>query len=308
MRWAIDDIPIFAAVVEHGGMSAAADALGMPKSTISTAVSRLEKGLGLRLFERNLRSLRLTEEGTAFYRHAQMILEQVREADATVAGLRAEPSGRLTVALPPAFCQEIVAPQLARFHHAYPKIKLDMLINPHGVDLLRDQADVAVVVGPLADSELVVRTLIAGPLIWVASPAYLAGRTLGPGLEDLQGHLQICEQRYGLAAMPVHVDGQAARIDLSAGLSHVGNPLVVREAVVKGAGIAPLPRHYCQDQIASGALVEVYDHVTFDVAASTISLVYQGRRLVSPRLRAFVDFLADACRRRGTGPAGAGAP
>ncbi|MBI2240838.1 MAG: LysR family transcriptional regulator [Magnetospirillum gryphiswaldense] len=301
MRWAIDDIPLFAAVVDHGGMSAAAEALGMPKSTLSTAVARLEKGLGLRLFDRNLRQLRLTEEGTTFYRHAQMILEQVREADATVAGLRAEPAGRLVVALPPAFCQEIVAPRLGWFHAAYPKIKLDMVINAHGVDLLRDQADLAGVVGPLADSEMVVRSLIAGPLIWVASPDYLARAHLGDSLDDLVGHLQVCEQRYVLPAVPVHVNGQAARIDLSAGLSHVGNPLVVRAAVMNGAGIAPLPRHYCQDQIADGSLVQVYGHVTFDVAASTISLVYQGRRLMSPRLRAFIDFLVDICRRRNGG-------
>lgn len=300
MRWILDDIPLFAAVVEHGGMSAAAAALSMPKSTLSTAVARLEKGLGLRLFERHSRSLRLTEEGGTFHRHAQSILEQVREADAAVAGLRAEPSGRLVAALPPAFCQEIVAPKLAAFHAAYPKITLDLIANAHGVDLLRDQADLAVVVGKLADSELVVRTLIASPLIWVASPAYLAGTALGPGLDELRAHLRLCERRYAVAAMPVHIDGQATRIDLATGLSQVGNPLVAREAVIHGAGITPLPRHYCLDQLASGALVEVYRHITFDAAAATLSLVYPGRRLMSPRLRAFIDFLGEVCRPRAT--------
>lgn len=296
MRWTLDDVPLFAAVVDKGGITAAAEALGMPKSTVSTAISRLERDLGLRLLERNSRNVRLTEEGAAFFRHAQLILEQVREADATVAGLRAEPAGRLSAAMPPAFCQEIVAPRLGRFLAAYPRIELDIVITSHGVDLLRDQVDLAVVVGPLADSELMTKTLLAGPLVWVTSPGYLADYPEGESLDDLRRHVRICETRYGLPRLPVHVRGQAAQIDLSSGLSHVGNPVVVREAVLNGAGVSLLPRHYCRAQLADGALVEVYRHVTLDVAASTLSAVYPGRRLISPRLRVFLDLLVDACR------------
>ncbi len=296
MRWSLDDLPIFAAVIEHRSMTAAAEALGQPKSTVSTAISRLERAVGLRLFDRHSRAIRLTEEGATFQGHVQAILEQVREADAALAGLRAEPSGKLTVALPPAFCQELVAPRLPAFHAAYPQVTLDLVITARGIDLLREQVDLAVVVGRLADSDLVVRTLYAGPLVWVASPDWLSGRNLGPSLAELRRHVQICETRYALPRLPVQVNGEATHIDLSTGLTQVGNPLVVREAVLNGAGIAPLPRHYCRSQIADGSLIEVFGHVAFEPDASTLSAVYPGRRLVSPRLRVFLDFLVEASR------------
>ena len=106
MRWTIDDVPVFVAVVDQNGVTAAARALGMPKSTVSKALSRLEEALGLRLIERNSRNLRVTGEGETFYRQAVLIMEQVREADAAMAGLNAVPSGRLVAALPPALCQD----------------------------------------------------------------------------------------------------------------------------------------------------------------------------------------------------------
>ena len=296
MGWKLDDLPIFASVAEHGSITAAADVLGMPKSTVSTVLARLERELGVRLMERNSRNLRLTAEGQTFLRHAQEILEQVHAADATMAGMRAEPTGRLAVALPPAFCQEIVAPRLASFRARYPRIALELVVTSHGADLLRDQVDLAVVVGPLEDSDLVSRTLLAGPLIWVASPGYLARHPLSEGLDALRAHVQICERRYGLPRFPVHWDGEPAQIDLSRGVWHVNSPLVVREAVLAGAGIAPLPQHYCRSQIAHGRLIQVFPQVTFDIAASTLTAVCLSRRLMSPRLRVFLDFLGEACR------------
>ena len=296
MNWKIDDVPTFLAVVDRHGITAAAKVLGQPKSTVSNAIARLEQGLGFRLMDRNSRSLRITREGEIFYRQAQLIMEQVHEANATMAGMNAVPTGRLNAALPPAFCQEIVAPRLADFRAAYPQITLDLVITPQGSALLRDQVDIAVVVGPLDDSELIARTLISGPLIWVASPAYLAEHRIGPAVEDIRAHVQICEKRYGLDRMSIHVDGQASQIDLSRGIAHVNDPLVVRRAVLKGAGLTLLPQHYCREQIAEGSLVRMCEHVTFDVSASTLTAIYPSRRLLSPRVRAFLNFLTETCR------------
>lgn len=295
MRWKIDDVPVFVAVVDQNGITAAAKTLGMPKSTVSTTLTRLEQGLGLRLLDRNSRNLRITREGETFYRQAQLIVEQAREADAMMAGHNTVPSGRLSVALPPAFCQEIVAPNMVAFRDAYPAIELDLIITSHGVELLRDLADIVVVVGPLEDSELVSRTLISGPLVWVASPQYLAENSVGNEPKSIVSHIQMCEKRYGLTRMPVHVDGSAANIDLSHGISHVNDPLVVRRAVMNGAGLSLLPRHYCREQLSQGSLVEICQHVTFDLAASKLTAVYPSRRLMSPRIRAFLEFLNEVC-------------
>jgi DNA-binding transcriptional LysR family regulator len=295
MKWKIDDVPVFVAVVDQNGITAAAKTLGMPKSTVSTTLARLEQGLGLRLLDRNSRNLRITREGETFYRQAQLIVEQVRETDAMMAGHNTVPSGRLAVALPPAFCQEIVAPNLFAFRNAYPAIELDLIITSHGVELLRDLADIAVVVGPLEDSELVSRTLISGPLVWVSSPEYLAGNSIGDDPQGIVSHVQMCEKRYGLGRMPVRIGGNAINIDLSHGISHVNDPLVVRGAVMNGAGLSLLPLHYCRDQLTQGSLVEICQHVTFDLSASKLTAVYPSRRLMSPRTRAFLELLTEVC-------------
>jgi DNA-binding transcriptional LysR family regulator len=295
MKWNIDDIPVFLAVVEQSGITAAARSLDMPKATVSKSVTRLEQALGLRLLERTSRSLRVTSEGQTFYRQAFLIMEQVRAADATMAGLNAVPSGRLVVALPPAFCQEIVSPSLAVFHERYPQVELDLIITSQRVDMLRDQVDVALVVGPQDDSDMVSKTLFSGRLIWVTSPAYARTHRLGKNPAALVKHVQLCEKRYGTRRMPVRVNGHAAQVDLSRGITHLNDPLSVRRAVMSGAGVSVLPWLYCREQIAEGTLVEVGRHIAFDLSASKLSVVYPSRRLISPKTRAFLDFIDDIC-------------
>lgn len=295
MKWRLDDLPVFLAVVEQGGISAAARTLGLSKSSVSVVLTRLEHSLQLRLLDRSTRSLRVTTEGEVFYRQALLIMEQASEADALMAGLGAAPSGQLTVALPPAFCHEMVAPRLASFQQRYPEVQLALVVTSHGAALVRERADLAVVVGQLEDSELVSRPLLSGALIWVASPAWLAQHTLGQTLPDICAQVQICETRYGLRRMPVHVDGEPGELDLERGITQVNDPLVVRRVVLGGGGVSVLPRHYCVQQLADGSLVEVLQHIRFDVAASRLTAVYPGRKMLSPRVRAFLEFLVELC-------------
>lgn len=295
MKWQLNDLPVFLAVLEQGGISAAARTLGLSKSGVSVVLARLERSLELRLLDRSTRSLRVTAEGEAFYRQALLVMEQAREADAVMAGLGAAPSGKLTVALPPAFCHEMVAPRLASFRQRYPEVQLELVVTSNGAAMVRESADLAVVVGPLEDSELVSRTLLSSALIWVASPTWLATYTLGETLPEICAQVQICETRYGLRRMPMHVDGEPGQLDLARGITHVNNPLVVRRVVLGGGGVSVLPRHYCVQQLADGSLVEVLQHIRFDLAASRLTVVYPGRKLLSPRVRAFLEFLVEIC-------------
>jgi DNA-binding transcriptional LysR family regulator len=291
MNWQMDDLPVFLAVVDQGGLSAAARVLGAPKSTVSASLARLEAGLGLRLLDRSTRTLRLTAEGEAFRRQAQLIVEQAKEADALMAGLGSKPSGRLTVALPPAFAQDLVAPNLPQFRARYPDVDLELVVTTHGAAMVRDTADLAVVVGPLEDSELVSRTLLEPELIWVASPKWLKAHALGESLEAIRAQVQICETRYALKRLALLVNGEEASLDLSRGVMRVNHPLVVRRVVLEGGGLSVLPRPYCTEAIAQGRLVQVLQHIRFSQAGSRLTVVYAGRRLLSPRVRAFLAFL-----------------
>jgi DNA-binding transcriptional LysR family regulator len=290
MKWQLDDLPVFLAVVEQAGISAAARALGAPKSTVSAALARLETGLGLRLLDRSSRTLRLTAEGEAFQRQAQLIVEQAREADALMGGLASRPAGRLTVALPPAFTQDLVAPRLPQFRQRYPAVDLEIIVTTLGAAMVRDSVDLAVVVGALEDSELVSRALLEPELIWVASPLWLASNTPGEGLDTLRSQVQICETRYAQRRLRLQVHGEEAFIDLT-GAIKVNHPLVVRRVVEAGGGVSLLPRTYCADALAEGRLVQVLPHCRFAQVGSRLTVVYPGRRLLSPRVRVFLEFL-----------------
>lgn len=185
----------------------------------------------------------------------------------------------------------MVAPNLAAFRRDYPEVELELVVTSQGIDLRRDQVDVAVVVGPQEDSELISRKLFAGRLVWVTSPPYLRDNAVGNTLEQLRGHIQLCEKRYGLSRMPVRVNGQAGFIDLEHGITHVNDPLTVRRALLGGAGVSLMPELYCRQQLREGSLCEVASHISFDRSASVLSIVYPGRRLMSPRVRAFIAFL-----------------
>lgn len=295
MKWRIDDVPVFVAVVERGGITAAAQALAMPKSSVSKSITRLEHDLGVRLLDRNSRRVRVTSEGEAFFRQCQRIMDEIGETDAVMTGLTMVPRGRLTVATPPAFCQEVLAPHLADFHRRYPEIELDLVVTSHAVDMLGDQFDVAVVVGVQADSEFTQKSLLGGRLIWIAAPAYVAANDIGRDATDLLRHVQICERRYVARPLALKQDHQTLRLDVGPRAIRVNDPLAVREAVVHGAGVSFLPERYCRDLVRAGRLTKVGTEVEFDTSASILSAVFPSRRLVSARTRAFLDFLEEIC-------------
>ena len=293
MKWRIEDVPVFHAVVESGGMTGAAQTLGIPKSTVSKSISRLEHDLGLRLFDRNSRRVRVTRDGELFFGQCQKILDQISETDAVMTGLAGVPSGRLSVAVPPAFCEEILAPRIPEFRRRYPLIELDIEATTRAVDMLADRFDVAVVVGEQEDSEFAQKILIGGRLIWVTSPAYDADHEIGDELRAIERHLAICERRYGDRTLAVKQHGHVVRFDVAQHVTRINNPLAVRQAVVHGAGVSFLPARYCIDFIRDGRLLEIGKGVVFDTRAAQLTAIFPSRKLLSSRARVFLDYLAE---------------
>ncbi len=299
MQWHVEDLPTYVAVVEQQGIAAAAHHLGVPNATVTASLGRLEQGLGLRLIDQTARTLSVTEAGQTFYRQALLITAQLREADAVMSGLGPAASGRLTVALPPAFCQELLAPALPDFRRDHPEVELELIVTSQSVDMARDQVDVAVSVGPQQDPDLTSRLLISGPLIWVTSPDYLARNDLGRTVPDLLRHVQFCDSRYGLRRMPATLGADRIEIDLSSGITHVNDPLAVRRAVMEGGGLSPLPELYCRAPLRSGELVEVFPHIRFDPTAAQLSAVHASHSPIPPGTRAFLDLLDRICNTQG---------
>ena len=299
MKWNVDDLPCFVAVADLGGISAAARALNIPKSSISRTLSRLEDGLGLQLFVRGSHALRLTHDGTQFYRHAVRILEQVEAATAELSGLGETPRGLLTVSLPMAFGREIVGPQLSGFQQRYPDIRLDIRIGSGLPDPLREQIDVAVVVGTAPDSDLIQQRLIDAPLVWVANQETAATLPETFDSAHVGTFISAVETRY--ATGPLVVEDELAmqrQIDLdTTRVMQINDPLIVRDLVIANGGLSFAPLLYCRTALASGALVQMYPHTRI-LRESSLSLLYPGHRLLPMKARVFIDFLKDICSRR----------
>lgn len=297
MRWRVEDLAVFCAVVETCGVTAAAARQGMPKSTVSKALARLEDDLGLRLIERTSRRLRVTTEGAAFHARASVIVELAGAADAEVQGLRAgTPTGRVTLALPAAFCREIVAPRLMDFVIAWPGIELELVVPSRGSGLQSDDCDLAVVVGPQPDSALMQKVLLGGRVVWVSSPAYASEHGLRPAPCGHFKHVRICEARFLGNPPSIIINGHPAKLELPPNVMRVNDPLSVREAVRAGLGVSLLAERYCTSDLANGSLVEVWQEVQFEEGAGRLAVVFPSHRLLSPRFRAVITFLEAVCQ------------
>lgn len=291
MMTRFDFLQAFVRVAETGSFSEAARRLGLSKSMVSRQVSSLEAELGVRLLHRTTRSLSPTEAGRAYLERCQRILADLDEANQLVSRLQAVPRGRLRVSAPLSFGISHLSAALPGFLERYPEIELEMNMTDRHVDLVEEGWDVAVRIGRLADSSLIQRRLAPIRRLAAASPAYLErrGKPLVP--QDLEGHdclthggAVVAEWRF------VSPEGQALQVGVH-GRFLADNGDVLRDMAVAGLGVVMLPSFFLGDDIRAGRLVPLLERfIPLDVS---LNAVYPHGRHLSPKVRAFVDYLAE---------------
>jgi DNA-binding transcriptional LysR family regulator len=288
----------FVRAVELGSFSKAAAEAGVKVSTVSRYVTALEADLGAALFNRSTRSLHLTEVGTRFYEDAARILGEVDDARHAASSLNARPQGLLRINIPAAFGRRHVVPHLPDFLAEHPDISVDATLTDETVDLIASGADLAVRIGALADSRLIARRLAPQRRSLVASPAYLAGRPPIAAPADLADH-----DCLGFALQP-----KPAWYFRRAGAPESAEPLEVAvggrlrandsEALLETAladmGVALLPTWLTGADIAAGRLSVILPDWEALIAPGperAIWTVYPPKRIVAPKVRAFLTFL-----------------
>ena len=288
----LDAMAVFARVVEAESFSGAARALGLSKSAISKQISRLEDRLGLRLLNRTTRRLSLTEAGAAFYPGCQRVVAEAEAAEQAVTHLASAPRGRLRVNAPMSFGVRHIGPALPEFLRRYPELAVDLTLNDRVVDLVEEGFDVGLRIAPLADSSLIVRRLAPNRSVLLAAPIYLQARGTPHDLGDLEDHacLIYSYQAMGEAWRLTGPEGER-RIKVSGPL-RVNNGDAILAAAVGGLGIALLPCFICSEDLRAGRLVRVLPDWEA-TADNAVSAVYPAARHLSPKVRAFVDFLAE---------------
>lgn len=285
----LNEILVFARVVEAGSFVGAARALGMPKSTVSRRVSSLEERLGARLLQRTTRRLSLTDVGRTYYAHAARVVAEVEEADHAVTTLQEAPRGLLRVTAPLNF--GFLGPIVASFLKRHPEVELELVCADRVVDLVQEAFDVAVRAGPLRDSMLIARGLGEMESFAVASPALLRARGTPAEPADLEkADCVVFGAGSHRATWRLHRGEEDVAVEVGARLV-VNDFDLLEEAALAGLGIAMLPVYRCVQHLRAGRLERVL--ADWCSPATPLHAVYPSTRHLSPKVRAFLDHLRE---------------
>ena len=285
-------IEIFVAVVNHEGFTAAARELDVSKSYVSKQVSRLEDRLGVRLLNRTTRHVSPTGEGEAFFERCAQILDDLEEAERALTQAHSEPVGTLRLTAPMSFGQSYLAPAAADFMAKYPELRVDIHFSDRLVDIIEEGFDLAVRVGTLQDSSLIVRRIGPATGYAVASSSYLDERGEPQHPDDLSDHacLLYSYLQTGSTWVFHNEEGGETRVDVD-GPMRANNGEALLEACKRGLGIYTAPDFITADAIRSGQVQRVLTDWHLD--AGGIWALYPHRRHLSTKVRLFVDFLSD---------------
>lgn len=284
------ELEIFVALIEQGGVSAGARHLGLPPSSATRALQRLESRLRVRLLVRGPGVFRITPEGERCYAAARRILREICELEQTL-GDAALPKGRLRVSSSIAFGRIVVLRLLPLFSTEHPDIVVDLNLTDRIVDLQSDEADVAIRVGPLVDSDLRARKLGESSRILVASPGYLSTYGTPTHPCDLDHHNCIT-LALGRAPSPwPFIIRGTYKERQPVGLLSVDNGEALAQLALGGHGIARVGRFHIADALGAGLLVTLLDEFSAGETES-IHCLFLGGTQVPGRIRVFVDFLA----------------
>src|SRR5450432_3498084 len=286
----LNEIAIFARVVREQSFTKAARALGLPKSTVSERISRLEERLGVRLLERTTRHVRPTPAGSAYYERAARVVAEIEEANAAVTDIHRAPKGLLRVASPLLFGHAFLGDFVADFLVMHPEIEVELIVADRRFDVVEEGLDLAIhVLGPI-EASLVARKIGTADRMCVASPGYLAQREAPTAPKDLLRHSCLVSSNDRRANWLFTKDGRSEAIVVQ-GRYSVNSVQLSLSAALRGAGVAVLPAFFCAEALRAGHLAAVLEG--WSLGRSEIHVVYPGSRQLSARVRLFVDALIE---------------
>lgn len=283
----------FVAVADLQGFAPAARKLGVSPSAVTRLVAALEERLGARLLQRTTRSVTLTDVGVRYLERARGILVDVDEAEGAAQAERTQPSGRLVVSAPVGFGRMHVTPLMSAYLQRYPDVSGELRLTDRIINLVEDGVDAAVRIGHLADSSLVARTVGSMRRIVVASPDYLARRGRPQTPQDIANHDTI---QFGvIAASPewrFTQDGKDIRVAHTPRFTTNIADAAIWHAE-HGGGLTCVLAYQAAEALAAGRLKVVL--ATFERPAIPIHIVYATSRLLSAKVRVFIDLATEIC-------------
>jgi DNA-binding transcriptional LysR family regulator len=287
----LNEMVVFARVVQAGSFTAAARALGMPKSTVSRKISDLEDRLGARLLQRTTRKLSLTDVGRVYYEHCARVVAEVEEAELAVTQMHAAPRGQLRVTTPLTF--SFLAPVVAEYLKRHAQVQVEVVCTDRRVDLIEEGFDLALRAGQLGDSSLIARRVGHIRTVLVAAPDYLERRGVPASPAELEKHDCIVfggtpgnERTFRQGHRLVEVTLQARLV--------VNDFEMLREAAAEGLGIAAIPDYLCAADIEAGRLQSVLED--WHLPDRPVHALYPSTRHLPAKVAAFLDVIRERLR------------
>lgn len=293
MRGNLDEIVAYIAVVDAGSFSAGGQAIGLTRSAVGKAITRIEKRLGVRLLNRTTRKLSVTDEGRVFYEHCTRVINALEEAEASVGQKSATPTGLLRLTLPDAFGRTHVLPLLRRYMVEWPDLQVDVNFSDRIADMVEDGFDLAVRIGAGGtDTRLISRVVAHHKAILCGAPSYFDQHGRPDVPDDLASHDCIVfrsgTQRQAWRLR--EADGSWSTVGGS-GRLRLDSGEAIRDAAISGMGVAYLPSFLVEDAIVTGCLEQVL--TSFETQTIPILIVYPSKRYLAAKVRRFVDLMVD---------------
>lgn len=296
MQQDLNETLIFAKVAEQGSFTAAARMLGLPKTTVSRKVRDLEKRLGVRLLNRTTRKLSLTEAGATYFEYSSRIAQDLADAESAVQQLEGSPRGWLRVTAPYMFCTGMLSDLVRDFRQRYPEVRVELVLSNDRLDLVADGIDVAIRSGSLPDSTLVARPLIRFSSFVYASDSYLAryGEPRTPA--DLQFHHVLAKPSERRSNRHIWQLRNGARIEEVPvqPVAVANDPFALRSLLTSGQGIMLVGELSVQKEVQQGLVRRILPG--WAGPDIELSAVFTGGGAISPKVRAFLDFLVERFR------------
>ncbi|SKC99136.1 transcriptional regulator, LysR family [Burkholderia sp. CF099] len=289
---------VFTRIVDANSFSRAADTLNLPRASVTTIIKNLEAHLKVRLLQRTTRRLSLTLDGAAYYERCVRILAEVEEAESAFLTSSKVPGGRLRIDMPGALGRLLVMPELFDFQARYPAMELALGFNDRRVDLIQEGVDCAIRVGALEDSSLVARRIGLVQCVTAVAPRYLASHGAPQTVDALQEHTAVkyfTNQSGRVVDLDFVVGAQAVQVKMR-GMVAVNDAEAYLSCGVKGLGIIQVPLFMAESHLEAGELIEVLPE--FKPLPQPISAVYPHKLHLSPKVRVFVDWIAELFARR----------
>jgi len=286
----LNDVQVFARVIEAGSFTAAARLLGMPKTTVSRRIAALEREVGVRLLQRTTRSLGLTDAGRLYYEQSSQALRLIEAANLRLAEARAEPSGTIRISAPVGFGAHFLTATVFDFLAAYPKTRVELRLTDDRLNLVENGIDLAFRTGVLPDSTLIARRLGSTHRILCASPDYLERRGVPVTPADLARHDCVIAGPSAAGAAWVLEGPEGGETVTVSGRFAANEMQAVYAAALAGHGIAQLPFGIAGAAVAEGRLRHVLPE--HEMPASGLHAVYPSGQHLSPLVRAFIELAA----------------